>query len=96
MKRKPGIRLAINIPSTLPQRIKDDNNIFSYYLNLLKGLINRKTKLIYKAIIDLLKGGGGGYNGHFNLFIHLRRGSVEGNKRKGKGKREGKKGRRVR
>jgi len=60
VKRKPGIRLAINIPSTLPQRIKDDNNIFSYYLNLLKGLINRKTKLIYKAIIDLLKGGGGG------------------------------------
>ena len=57
MKCELGVGLAINIPSTLPQRVKDDDDVFGYRLNLLKGLINYKTELVYKAIIDLLKGG---------------------------------------
>jgi len=58
VKRELGIRLVINIPSTLPQCVKDNDDIFSCCLNLLKGLINCKTELVCKAIVDPLKGGG--------------------------------------
>ena len=58
MKREPGVGLAIDIPGTLPQRVEDDDDVFGCRLNLLEGLINRKTELVCEAIVDPLRGGG--------------------------------------
>ena len=54
MKREPRIRLTRDIVGTLPQRVEENDDIFSGRLNFVEGQIDLKAEFICEVIIDPL------------------------------------------